>query len=131
MAFDYNPNNKSKLSAHIRRFFVTVLLFNFLVACVYCIHVYKVTETQDNVQLYYQPFNLKLNENQSMALLRNVLEHDYDRRDLQAFYSTAKKAFASGLRCPTVNGDLPSAPTKSGKKLRYEFNASLQDSSPH
>jgi len=98
MAFDFDNNHTCYLYLHRKRCFVILLLLNSFLACIY--YIYE--QNQSHVKQIPNYFNRtqslrKLTK--PIEFLRNTLENEYNRDDLEIFYNMVEEEFSLGLRC--------------------------------
>ncbi|CAF1219046.1 unnamed protein product [Adineta steineri] len=101
MAFDCD--NNYNVCSNNKRCFLTLVLFNFFLACTYYFYEHNQSDVRQNAvkhfpNIFYQ-HELSRKTDNSIEIIRNILENEYNRSDLQIFYDLVEKEFALGLRC--------------------------------
>ncbi|CAF4084730.1 unnamed protein product, partial [Adineta steineri] len=101
MAFDCD--NNYNVCSNNKRCFLTLVLFNFFLACTYYFYEHNQFDVRQNAvkhfpNIFYQ-HELSRKTDNSIEIIRNILENEYNRSDLQIFYDLVDKEFALGLRC--------------------------------
>ena len=95
-----------------KRFFLTLLIFNSFLGCIYYLHEQKEQEVIQNVIstkiLNRQEDNqYSIKTNKALKFIRTTLENEYNQDDLMKFYNLVQEEYSLGLKCKRTQNTSP------------------------
>ena len=99
MGFSLNSTTNRSSYRNGKRFFITLLILNSFIGCIYLIREQKEKQIEQTTSKHQEQNRYPIAKTKAIKFIQAVLENEYNQDDLFQFYKHVHKEYSLGLRC--------------------------------
>jgi hypothetical protein len=99
MGSNSNSNNNLPSYRNGKRFFITLLILNSFIGCIYLMREKKEKQIEESNFKRQEQNQYPIEKTKAIKFIQAVLENEYNQDDLFQFYKHVHKEYSLGLRC--------------------------------